>query len=278
MTTTGRELARALDPVAFAQACGLTMDPWQCEVLRSPSPRLLLCCSRQAGKSLVAAILALHTALYTPESLVLVVCPALRQSLELYRRVAALLAALSSAHALPLSPDSETKLSLELPNGSRILALPGREQTVRSFSRVRLLILDEAARIEDELYLSLRPMLAVSGGRIVAVSTPFGKRGWYWEAWRGPGDMRRGAMNEQRDADPWHRVRVSADQCPRIPAEFLAEERRTLGNYWFTQEYLCEFADAQTAAIPSAYVDAAVQSFPVWNLDPYWPTYVGRSG
>ena len=54
-------------------------------------------------------------------------------------------------------------------------------------------------------------MLAVSGGRLIALSTPFGKRGWFHAAWR--------------SAEDWDRVKVTAEQCPRISAEFLVEER-----------------------------------------------------
>src|SRR5436190_1727587 len=77
----------------------------------------------------------------------------------------------------------ETQLRLELANGSRVVCLPGREGTIRSFGGVALLVLDEAARIPDALYRSVRPMLAVSGGRLVALSTPFGRRGWFWQEW-----------------------------------------------------------------------------------------------
>lgn len=47
---------------------------------------------------------------------------------------------------------TESALRLELQNGSRIISLPGKEQTVRGFSGVRLLAIDEAARVPDELY------------------------------------------------------------------------------------------------------------------------------
>jgi hypothetical protein len=77
----------------------------------------------------------------------------------------------------------ESALRLELRNGSRIVSLPGDETTVRGYSGVRLLVVDEAARVPDDLYFSIRPMLAVSGGRLVCLSTPFGKRGFFYEAW-----------------------------------------------------------------------------------------------
>ena len=68
---------------------------------------------------------------------------------------------------------------LKLANGSRILCLPGKEETVRCFSP-SLLIIDEASRVPDDLYRSVRPMLAVSKGRLIALSTYFGQRGWFF--------------------------------------------------------------------------------------------------
>ena len=73
-------------------------------------------------------------------------------------------------------------------------------------------------------------MLAVGHGDLWLMSTPYGKRGFFYEAW---------AYGED-----WERHAVPATQCPRIPAAFLEEERREVGETWFAQEYLCEFIDS----------------------------------
>jgi len=70
-----QDLRMALDPVQLACATGLNPDPWQERLLRSSAPRVLLNCSRQAGKSTMAAALAVHTALYDPGALVLLLSP-----------------------------------------------------------------------------------------------------------------------------------------------------------------------------------------------------------
>lgn len=176
-----RDLALSLDPVAFAEAAGITPDDWQRRLLRSSAPRVSLNISRQAGKSTMAATIALHTALYQEGSLTLMVSPSMRQSGELFKKSLAIYRALGR----PVDAESESALQLELENGSRIVALPGKEGSIRSFSGVRLLLIDEASRVPDDLYYSVRPMLAVSQGRLVALSTPFGTRGWWYEAWRG---------------------------------------------------------------------------------------------
>ena len=162
-----------------------------------------------------------------PDALVLVVCPAERQSKEF---LADKVLKLYNANGRPLDCGRESTLHLELGNGSRILALPGNEATLRGFSGARLIVLDEAARIPDALYYSLRPVLAVSKGRLLVLSTPYGKRGFFH------------AEYTEGGAD-WHRVKVTAGQCPRITPEFLEEERRRLPDLWFRSEYNVEFVE-----------------------------------
>jgi hypothetical protein len=242
------DLATALDPVLLAQRCGLDLDRWQRDVLRSGANRMLLNASRQSGKSTTVALLNVHQALYQPGSLCLMLSPTLRQSGELFRKAKELLSRIET-HRLP----EETALSLRMANGSRIVSLPGQESTVRGYSAVSLLCIDEASRVPDELYVACRPMLAVSGGRLVALSTPFGTRGWWYEAWR--------------SSETWERYEVPATACPRIAAEFLAEERRTIGQFWFEQEYLCQFLDAQSQAFTRAEIDQAfAEEIETWEL------------
>jgi hypothetical protein len=196
--------------------------------------------AHNSGKSSVAAAVSLHTALTRPRSPVLLLSPSTRQSGELFRKVMNLFNALDR----PLAVVAESALRVEFANGSRVLSLPGTEATVRGFSDVALLVIDEAARVPDPLYYSVRPMLAVSRGRLVALSTPFGKRGWFHDEWFGTGE--------------WERVKITAPECPRISPEFLAEEQRALGERWFRQEYLCSFEDVIDAVFAHADIQAAL--------------------
>ena len=82
---------------------------------------------------------------------------------------------------------------------SRVVGLPGNEATVRGFSAVSLLLIDEASRVPDELYHALRPMLAVSDGGLWLMRTPHGKAGFFYEEW-------------ERGGPGWERVRATG--CP----------------------------------------------------------------
>ncbi|MEO5346811.1 MAG: terminase family protein [Magnetococcus sp. YQC-9] len=220
-------LIYALDPARFAISClGFNPDDWQIQAMRSPAKRILLNCCRQSGKSTTTAIIALHTAVFKPGSLVLLVSPSLRQSRELFVKVTNFLKALHQRPDL----DEDNKLSITLANRSRVVSLPSSPETIRGFSAVDLLIEDEASFCKDDLYRSIRPMLAVSDGRLILMSTPFGKIGHFFEEWSNGGDE-------------WQRIRVTANECPRITPEFLEKERLSLGSLWFNQEYMGVFAE-----------------------------------
>ncbi len=219
------DLKLALDPVSFAGELGFVLDSWQQEVLRSTKKRQIFNCARQTGKSTISAILALHMAIYHFKSLVLLVSPSLRQSSELFRKVTDLL------NKMMVRPKliEDNKLSCTLVNKSRVVSLPSSEGTIRGFSGANLIIEDEASRVSDDLYMAIRPMLAVSNGKLILMSTPFGKRGHFFEEWdKGQG---------------WEKVQVKANECPRISPEFLEEERLSLGGWWYKQEYMCEFVE-----------------------------------
>jgi hypothetical protein len=240
-----RELRQALDPVVFAQQrLRFDPDPWQARVLRSPSRRLLLNCSRQSGKSTTTAALATHAALFEPGALILMVSRAHRQSMELFGKVAGFL---RDANATLIE---DNKQSCSLDNGSRVVSLPGdKGDVLRGFSAPSLVIFDEAAFCLDEVYQACRPMLAVSGGRLALLSTPHGRRGFFFDAWTG-------------QTEDWQRERVPAEDCPRISREFLRTERATIGEFWFKQEYSCEFIATSDQLFSEGSIERAFDHAP----------------
>lgn len=239
--------AEFLDLVAFARRVGWEPDEKQADLLRRDPRRCLLNCTRQWGKSTLTATRALYQAYFYAGSLTLVVSPSARQSAEFLRKAQAF------AKKLGVVPrgDGDNEISLALENGSRIVGLPGKEATIRGFSAVSLLLIDEAARVPDELYRAVRPMLAVGKGALWLMSTPHGRRGFFYEEWVG------------KNAE-WERVEVPATECPRIPAAYLEEELKSQGQRWFEQEYLCQFHDSDAAVFTAALVDQLLDP----NIEP----------
>jgi Terminase large subunit, T4likevirus-type, N-terminal len=237
------DICHSLDPVAFARdRLAFHPDPRQALVLASRAKQIILNCTRQWGKSTVTAARAVFTAWHEPDSLILVLSPAARQSSELVRKASAFLRRLG----VRCRGDGANGISLLLPNRSRIVGLPASEATVRGFSGVRLLLVDEAARVDEDLYLAMRPVLAASDGDLLLMSTPFGRRGFFHQTWTEGGS-------------DWQRVKVPATECPRIRPETLQRDRTAMGDRWFRQEYLCEFADNVETLFPEDLIRKAIK-------------------
>jgi hypothetical protein len=226
----------------------MTPDEWQRSILLRRPSRLILNCTRQSGKSTVTAAMAVDELLRGP-ALVLAICPSERQSKLLIQATSKIYQCIA-----PL-PQPQSTTHLMLANGSEMWALPSQEANIRGFAKVALIIIDEASRVSDALYNAVTPMLAVSGGRLALLSTPFGKRGFFHREWT--------------EGQGWERVRITADQCPRLTKEFIAQERMRMPAAWFRQEYMCEFAEAEGAVFLHDDVAACFDS---GMLEPMFPT------
>jgi len=244
MATFTTNLAMALDPVLlFRRATGYTPDVWQAKLLRSTAPRVLLNCCRQSGKSTSIASVALHTALYVAPALILLLSPSLRQSQELYRKVSAQYRALGR----PVVAVAETMTAIELVNGSRIISLPENEATLRGYSGVALLIIDEAARVDDATYDAVTPMLGASHGRLIALSTPWGKLGWWYDRWTN------GGLRWERYEVPITTPEIAARTDPAT-----LEEAQSRGAWHYGQEYLCQFGEREDAVFSFEHIQRAI--------------------
>ncbi|MGH1571886.1 terminase large subunit domain-containing protein [Methylobacterium sp. P31] len=193
------------------------------------------------GKSTTTAMVALHTAKFTPGALILLISPSLRQSRELFSKVMTFLRKLEPVEELV----EDNKSSAKLVNGSRIVSLPSDPDTIRGFSAPALIIEDESAFVSDEVNAALHPMLAVSGGRMLLLSTPRGQRGHFFDAWSKGGHR-------------WERFTAKATECPRYSPDFLDGIRSVTPEWVFRAEYMCEFVDSATMLFSSALIAKAI--------------------
>lgn len=224
------DLVAALDPVTFARTCGVSPYGWQTDALRSSAPREAWAVTRQGGKSTCAALLAVHTAIYRPRSTTLLVSPGQRQSGELFAKARHLYRLLGR----PAGSTSEAATTMETESGSRIIAVPGGTggATVRAYS-ADLILVDEAAQVDDATFTAVRPMIAATGGRIILLSSPWGRDGFFADAATGvtPG---------------WVVRTVPADGI--LDPTFLANERASMTEADYLREYEVSF-EALTAGI-----------------------------
>jgi hypothetical protein len=233
-------LALTLDPSLLLDELGFDPLPWQRQLLRSTSDKILLNVHRQGGKSVATASLGIWTALSEPGALILVVSASQRQANELTRKVAVQYKRLGTP--IPLVEDSATTLALA--TGSRVVSLPDSVDTIVCFSGPRLIIVDEAARVSDATFIGVRPMLTDSKGKMVCMSTPRGKRGWFHDQWHS-------------DKATWERIEYRAVDNPRVDPLWLAEERLILGPRWYLQEYGCQFLESDDAMFLTEAIEAA---------------------
>lgn len=243
---------------------------WQHESLDPTNRRVLMLTARQSGKSTVVAGKVLCKAKSYPGILNLITCPAKHQSEELVKKIDQFI--LHDPYIPKLTHDGV--FEKEFVNHSRIVALPGSEQSVRSYSAPKTIIIDEAARVEDATIFAMRPMMTGAGTELIMLSTPFGKRGYFWRQWdkgkhwkkilvRVPWDLKDGQLvPAMPEADyhnmMWEKHQVLAYYSPRHVKEELEEELENIGELWFRQEYLCEFVDELAMVFPTELVDRAI--------------------
>ena len=219
---TAREIAYRIDPILWVrEILGLTPASWQERFLRAPQgASILALTARQVGKTTTAAWGIAHSMLFSIGSLSVIACPAQRQSAEAVRRVRETVITAGAELA------SDNVYALELTNGSRVLALPSTDDSIRGLTVDGWIIADEAARLPNDLIAALRPMRARRPqARFAMLSTAWSRTDPFWTAWAG-------------DAQSWIRLKATADEIDTFSVEFLEQERAALGEDGFKREYL----------------------------------------
>jgi hypothetical protein len=164
-----------------------------------------------------------HAAIYTPGSLGVVACPAQRQSAEMVRRVK------ENVVSAGAKLKADNVYALELDNGSRVLALPGSDDSIRGLTVDTWIVADEAARLSPDLIAALRPMRARRPQtRFAMLSTAWSRNDPFWTAWAS-------------DDPTWIRLKATVDMrsyAGNYDPAFLEGERRALGDAAYQREYL----------------------------------------
>lgn len=143
---------------------------------------------------------------------------------------------------------NDARKEIRWSNGSSAISLPDSPSGVVGVRQPHMLVIDEGAKVSDALYYSVYPMAGLENCEIDALSTPFGKRGWFFELFD---DASGKGVN-------WEKHLITADECPRLSPEFLAEARLQMGDRWFKQEFYCDFVDAVDAVFSASVIQAAM--------------------
>jgi len=216
------DVAYQIDPARWAKdVVGVKPADWQEKFLQAPrGASIAVLTARQVGKTTVAGWAIAHSMLYQPRSLSVIACPAQRQSAEAVRRVKETLLAVGA------ELKTDNVYGVELENGSRVMALPGSDDSVRGLTVGGWIIADEAARLTEDLIAAVRPMRARKPeARFAMLSTAWSRTDPFWTVWSN-GD------------ESWLRLKATADVCGLYTEEQLAQERRALGEIRFNREFL----------------------------------------
>jgi hypothetical protein len=218
-----RTLAGTTPLETFERAFGVTPKPHQTDYMSDPRPTIVIK-GRQVGMTTAAAGLAVHTALVQPGSTTVIISPSLRQSGEVTDRARLAFWEWNAK----LKQDSASLLRTAA--GSRIISLPGSARGIRGYA-CALVIIDEAAFVDDDTWNAARPLVAATGGRLIVQSTPGLALGWFHELVTDP-------------PPDWAVLRVTSEEAGTIDPAFLEAERATMAPELFAQEYGAEFGSA----------------------------------
>jgi len=229
------------DPVLFAEELlGFKPFPYQAELLKDESPRIVACMGRQSGKTATIAIKAIHFAYCRPNTTVLITSPSLRQSMIMFDRI---LSVIYGSSVLPKSVVRKTRTTIQLSTGSQIVALPCSENLLRGYT-AHLIICDEAAFMPEEVITQIIfPMLSTTQGKAIFLSTPWGRDHFFYRAFM----------------DPKYSVhRIKSKESPLITKEFLEEMSKNMTENAFRMEFEAEFVQAATSYFPQDLIRQCV--------------------
>ena len=209
---THREIAYRLDPALWVQeVLGITPHDLAGEFLRAPrGASILVLTARQVGKTTAAAwpwrirqCSCRDRYRSSPVPRNGKVPKPIRKVKEMVIKAGAKLT-------------SDNIYGLELANGSRVLALPGSDNSIRGLTVDAWIVADEAARLDPAIMAALRPMRAHRPeARLVMLSTAWSRTDPFWSAWEDDDPVVVCALRR-----PW----TSSPRC--ISPEYLDQERR----------------------------------------------------
>jgi hypothetical protein len=240
-----QSLTFAADPAAWLRSTqAIAPDPWQERFLRADARRIALNCCRQAGKSTAVGWRVAHRAMFRPGYFAVCTAPSDRQSLEMFQKIRG---TLEKAGEFEEHPAKDNMHELVLRNGSRIICLPSNPDTIRGFSAVNELLVDEAGMVEDAVFAAVEPMMVRSKGSLVLMTTPKGQRGHFHSIWLN-------GKGWERYEVTWRDV-LGYGHFTQADLDHFREEH---GEWMFRQEYECQFLSTIDAVFPIEQIQKAM--------------------
>lgn len=213
----------------------LELDQWQKDVLATDG-NIVLRSGRQCGKSTVVSILSAEYAVKNAKKSIMIISATERQAYLLFSKV---LFYINDTYKKEIKggKDKPTKSEIRLKNGSVIRCLPtGLDGLgIRGYT-IDLLIADEAAFIPNDVFPAVTPALVTNNGRIILLSTPFGREGYFYDCF---------------NDDSFTKFHVTTETVAEQRKEpqrtnmlkFLEREKERMTELQYAQEYMGEFVE-----------------------------------
>lgn len=215
-----------------------TLDPWQERLLLLKVKNICIVSGRQCGKTTIVALLAVKFALENQNQFILIGSGIIEQAQHLFRKIKDYIFAEHKDKLL----GKPTLEFLEFDNGSKILCVPIGDtgDSMRGYTAT-MIIIDEAALVPDRAWEAIEPVIAVTKGRIILLSTPKFKKGFFYKS--------------SLDKKNYNVETISARDCPRYTKEYLDRKQAEKSPIVFAQEYLGEFLDDYNRKFTEEWID-----------------------
>ena len=221
------------------------LDEWQKKVMETKG-NICLCSGRQVGKSFVISRKACEYAIANRNKTIMVIASVERQAYLLLEKILQYLEN-NYKNLIKKGKNKPTKHKVALTNGSVIHCLPTglTGYGIRGYT-VDLLIADEAAFIPEEVWTAVTPMLAVTKGTIILLSTPHGTGSYFHRCFQ--------------PNSGFTKFNVSSEDCPRKDQDFLDREKARMSKLQYAQEYLGEFVDDLQQVFPDDLIKSSMKA------------------
>jgi len=231
------------NPIKFFEfITGFKPYKYQAKFLKSKSKRITVRSGRQVGKTTMCAVKALHEAFWHSDRQILLVAPVQRQSKYLFQMIKDFV---RKNEDIRKAVARETATEMFFDYGSRIYCLTGAilsKDKTRGYSP-NLLIIDEAAFVPDETFYSLEPSVIRTQGIIILCSTPFGKRGFFYESFQD---------------EEYEKFHIRCQDCPHIPKKELKKKKLKVPKVRYLQEYEGEFTAESDVYFNPDLIDSCI--------------------
>ena len=277
-----------LDKKEYIRTLGFQPFEWQDRLLDSEAKRIIILAARQSGKSTIVSSLPCHLAKYRGGSLCIVIAPTEKQAKEDMLKIRQFMSLDKTYPKIRRASDD----MLFLENKSRIIVVPATEAGARGYSKPDLVLIDEASRVDDEVYNSGITAMFTGNpdGRLILLSTPHGKQGFFYSRW-------------QMSNDGWERYEIRSPWVPVVAEKghdlirmdersikhFIEDRKqrniwaclsprhedyeeqldilRDQGQRLYLQEFCCDFVETDTTVFDYDDIEAAFESAPEETMD-----------